>query len=174
MRMFRFCPLLALIVLAAIPAAAQTQIARVQIFTDLNTQGLDTAFMDRPTWGVIKARVIRTNGQTDLSTAVAWRTLDSTKVRLRLRKTQSVAIESPLSAGLGRTRVIADVAGHRDTISVVVRNGLTGVGLAPGSSKLAPKSTEQLCAWMVTRSGGRILTAKSAAIPYCVQQYPNR
>jgi hypothetical protein len=172
--MIRFCPLLASIALAAIPATARSQIARVQIYTDLNTKGLDTAFMERPTWGVIKARVIQKTGKTDVTTAVTWRTLDSTKVRLRLRKAQSVAIESPMSAGLGRTRVIAGVAGHQDTLTVVVRNGLTGLGLAPASSKLLPKSTEQLCAWLVTTGGGRILTAKSAAIPYCVQQYPNR
>jgi hypothetical protein len=172
--MIRRWPLLGLLVLAVSPAAAQTQIARVQIYTALKTQGLDTAFMDRPTWGVINARVIRNNGQTDATTSVTWRTLDSTKVRLRLRKAQSVAIESPQSAALGRTRVIAAVAGRQDTLTVVVRNGLTGVGLAPVSSKLGPKSSEQLCAWMVTRTGGRILTAKSAAIPYCAQQYPNR
>ena len=167
-------PLLALLALAARPAAAQTQIARVQIYTDLSTRGLDTAFMDRPTWGVIKARVIRKNGQADAATTVTWRTLDSTKVRLRLRKAQSVAIESPISAGLGRTRVIVGVAGRYDTLTVVVRDGLTGVGLAPATSKLAPKSGMQLCAWMITRTGGRILTRKSAAIPYCAQQYPNR
>ena len=167
-------PLLALLVFAARPLAAQTQIARVQIYTDLNPQGIDTAYLDRPTWGVIKARVIKQNGQTDATTAVVWRTLDSTKVRLRLRKAQSVAIESPVSAGLGRTKVIVDVAGKHDTVTAIVRNGLTGVGVAPASSKLAPKSAEQLCAWMVTRTGGRILTAKSAGVPYCTKQYPNR
>jgi hypothetical protein len=174
MLMIRHWPLLALLVLAARPAAAQTQIARVQIYTDLNSKGLDTALIDRPSWGVIKARVIRKNGQVDGATAVTWRTLDSTKVRLRLRKAQSVAIESPLSASLGRTKVIVDVAGKHDTLAVVVRDGLTGVGVAPASAKLPPKTAEQLCAWMVTRTGGRILTAKSAAVPYCTQQYPNR
>jgi len=172
--MTRFCPLLVSFALAAIPAAAQSNVARVQIYTDLSTKGLDTAFMDRPTWGIIKARVIQKNGQIDVTTAVNWRTLDSTKVRLRRRKAQSVAIESPLSAGLGRTRVLAGVAGHQDTLTVVVRNGLTGVGMAPASSKLAPKASQQLCVWMVTRTGGRILTSKSAAVPYCAQNYPNR
>ena len=172
--MIRRWPLVTLLVLAARPLAAQTQIARVQIYTDLNPQGIDTAYLDRPTWGVIKARLIKTNGQTDGTTAVAWRTLDSTKVRLRLRKAQSVAIESPLSAALGRTKVIVNVAGKHDTLAVIVRKGLTGVGVAPATSKLAPKSIEQLCAWMVTRTGGRILTTKCAAVPYCTQQYPNR
>lgn len=172
--MIRHWPLLALLVLAARPMAAQNPIARVQIYTDLNSKGLDTALIDRPSWGVIKARVIRQNGQVDGTTAVTWRTLDSAKVRLRLRKAQSVAIESPVSAALGRTRVIVDVAGKHDTLAVVVRKGLTGMGVAPAASKLAPKSTEQLCAWMVTRTGGRILTAKSAAVSYCTQQYPNR
>jgi hypothetical protein len=172
--MIRFCLLLASFALATTPAAVQSQITRVQIYTDVSTKGLDTAFMDRPTWGVIKARLIQKNGQTDVTTAVNWRTLDSTKVRLRRRKAQSVAIESPLSAGLGRTRVIAGVNGRQDTLTVVVRNGLTGLGMAPASSKLSPKSTQQLCAWMVTRTGGRILTSKSAAVPYCAQQYPNR
>lgn len=166
--------LLALLALAARPVAAQNPIVRVQIYTTLRPQGLDTALMDRPTWGVIRARVIRKNGQVDTTTAVKWRTQDSTKVRLRRRQAQSVAIESPTSARLGRTRVIVDVGTRYDTIQVVVRNGLTRLALDHASYQLAALTKRQLCTWMVTLSGGRILTSKSAAVPYCVQQYPNR
>jgi hypothetical protein len=166
--------LLALLALAARPVAAQNPIVRVQLYTNLHPQGLDTALMDRPTWGVIRARVIRQNGQVDTTTAVKWRTQDSTMVRLRRRQAQSVAIESPTSARLGRTRVIVDIATRHDTIQVVVRNGLTRLELDHASYQLAPLAQRRLCTWMVTRSGGRILTSASAAVPYCVQQYPNR
>ena len=166
--------LLALLSLAAHPLAAQNPIVRVQIYTDLRPQGVDTAVMDRPTWGVIRARVIRQNGQIDATTAVTWRTQDITKVRLRPRSAQSVAIESPISARLGSTRVIADIGTRHDTITVVVRNGLTRLEFDAANYQLAPRGTRQLCAWMVTRSGGRILTSQSANVPYCAQKYPDR
>ena len=167
-------PLLALLALAARPVTAQNPIVRVQIYTDLRPQGLDTAKMDRPTWGVIRARVTRKDGRIDQTTAVTWRTQDSTKVRLRLRKAQSVAIESPISARLGQTRVIVDAGDKHDTLAVVVREGLTRLAVAPDNSQLAPRTTRQLCSWMVTRTGGRILTAQSARVASCVQQYPNQ
>lgn len=169
----RWC-LLALLALAARPVAAQNPIVRVQIYTDARPQGLDTARLDRPTWGVIRARVTRKDGKVDQTTAVTWRTQDSTKARLRLRKAQSVAIESPMSARLGQTRVTVDVGGKHDTLAVVVRDGITGLALAPDNSQVASKTTRQLCSWMVTRNGGRILTAQSARVSSCVQLYPNQ
>jgi hypothetical protein len=167
-------PLLALLALAARPAAAQNPIVRVQLYTDLHPQSLDTAQLDRPTWGVIRARVVRKNGEIDRTTAVKWRTQDSTKVRLRLRKAQSVAIESAMSARLGTTRVFVDAGDRHDTLTVIVRDGLASLRVAPGKSQLAPRDRQQLCAWMVTRTGGRILTKPSAAVPYCVQRYPSQ
>ena len=167
-------PLLMLVALAARPLAAQNPIVRVEIYTDSHPQGLGTAEMDRPTWGVIRARVTRKDGGVDRSTAVTWRTQDSTKVRLRLRKAQSVAIESPVSAHLGSTRVIVNVGSRYDTLAVVVREGFTALAAAPAKSQLDRREKEQLCAWMVTRTGGRVLTKASAAVPYCVQQYPNK
>jgi hypothetical protein len=166
--------LLALLALTARPVAAQNPIVRVQIYTDLHPAGLDTARMDRPTWGVIRARVIRKNGQVDATTAVKWRTQDSTKVRLRRRQAQSVAIESPTSARLGSTRVIVDISDRHDTLQVVVRNGLTRLEVDHASYQLAPLDKRRLCTWMRTLSGGRILTSTSAAVPYCVQRYPNQ
>jgi hypothetical protein len=166
--------LLALLTLAARPVAAQNSIVRVQIYTDLHSSGLDSAVMDRPTWGMLRARVIRKNGQVDATTAVKWRSQDSTIVRLRPRTAQSVAIESPVSARLGSTRVFADIGTLHDTLAVVVRDGLVRLELDGASYQLAPKATRQVCAWMVTRTGGRILTSQSAAVPYCAQQYPNR
>jgi hypothetical protein len=166
--------LLALLALAARPVAAQNPIVRVQLYTDRHPEGVDTALMDRPTWGRIRARVIRKNGQIDATTAVKFWTQDSTKVRLRSRQAQSVAIESPTSARLGSTRVIVGISAKQDTIQVVVRNGLTRLELDNASYQFAPLAKQQLCTWMVTLSGGRILTSTSAAVPYCVQQYPNR
>jgi hypothetical protein len=166
--------LLALLAVSARPLAAQNPIVRVEIYTDANPKGLGTAEMDRPTWGIIRARVTRKDGQVDRTTAVSWHTQDSEKVRLRLIKAQSVAIEAPVSARLGTTRVIVEAGTRRDTLSVVVREGFTRLGLAPDRSQLARRDQEQLCAWMVTRSGGRVLTKASAAVPYCVRNYPNK
>jgi hypothetical protein len=168
------CSLLALLALAAPPAAAQNPIARVKIYTDLHPQGLDTAVMQRPTWGVIRASVVRQDGQIDRTTAVRWRTQDSTKARLRQRKAQSVAVESPLSARLGTTRVIVEAGTRHDTLVVVVRSGLARLQLDSAKYQLAAKGTRQMCTWMVTTTGGRILTSQSAQVPYCAQRYPNR
>ena len=167
--------LLTLLALVARPLAAQNPIVRVQLYTDRHPEGVDTALMDRPTWGVIRARVIRKDGKIDATTAVNWWTQDSTKVRLRRRQAQSIAIESPISARLGSTRVIVNVAGRwKDTVRVVVRNGLTRLELDHAGYQLAPLTKRQLCTWMRTLSGGRILTSKSAAVSYCVQKYPNQ
>jgi hypothetical protein len=167
--MLRWLLLVALVSTAVHPLAAQSPVARVQIYTDLHPEGLDTAVMDRPTWGLIRARVIRKNGQVDTKTAVAWRTQDSTKVRLRLSQPQSVAIESPLTAKLGATQVIVDVGGRSDTAAVVVRNGLARVELDSARYSVIPHGTKRICAWMVTTTGARILMSPAQDPSYCTQ-----
>jgi len=167
--MLRWLLFAALVSTGVHPLAAQSPVARVQIYTDVHPEGLDSAVMDRPTWGLIRARVIRKNGQVDIKTAVAWRTQDSTKVRLRLSKPQSVAIESPLSAPLGATRVIVDVGGRSDTVAVVVRNGLARVELDSARYSVVPRGTRRVCAWMVTTTGARILMSPTQDVSYCTQ-----
>jgi len=166
--------LLALLFIARSPAAAQNPIAQVKIYTDLHPNGIDTAVLHRPSWGVIRASVVREDGQIDRTTAVKWRTQDSTKVRLRQRKPQSVAIESPMPARLGTTRVIVDAGARHDTLVVVVRNGLARLQLDSATYHVDLRGTRQTCAWMVTSTGGRILTTQSAQVTYCAERYPNR
>jgi hypothetical protein len=165
----RWSLVIALLFLVAQSVAAQSPIASVQIYTDAHPEGLDTAVMQRPTWGVIRARVLRKNGQTDTKSAVTWRTRDSTTVRLRQIKPQSVAIESPMSAKLGATKVIVDVSGRSDTVAVVVRNGLSRLELDSARYSVAPSGTRRVCAWMVTTAGGRILMSPTQDAAYCAQ-----
>jgi hypothetical protein len=167
--MTRWSLLVALLSLAVQPAAAQSPIAKVQIYTDARPAGLDTAVMQRPTWGLIRARIIQKNGQVDTKTAVSWRTQDSTKVRLRLRLPQSVAIESPMSSKLGATKVIVDVAGRHDTLAVVVLNGLTRVELDSARYTLGLRGTRRVCAWAVTTTGTRILMSPTQDASYCAK-----
>jgi len=167
--MLRWSLLVALLPLVARSAAAQSPIAEVQIYTDAHPAGLDTAVMQRPTWGVIRARVLRKNNQVDTKSAVRWRTLDSTAARLRQIKPQSVAIESPMSARLGATKVIVEVGGRSDTVAVVVRNGLARVELDSARYSVAPSGTRRVCAWMVTTTGARILMSPTQDATYCAQ-----
>jgi hypothetical protein len=156
---FVTCWLCALFFLGS-PAAAQNPVARVRIYTDLHPEGIDTAFMQRPSWEVVRASVVRQHRQVDQTAAVNWSTRDSTKFRLRQRKPQSVALESPMRARLGRTLLIVD-AGARHA-----RRGRAqpprSTSLDSATYRLAPKGTRQACTWMVTATGGRILTAQRA------------
>jgi hypothetical protein len=167
--MTRWSLLVALLPLAVPPAVAQNPITKVQIYTDAHPEGLDTAVMQRPTWGRIRARVVRKNGQVDATTAVSWRTQDSTKVRLRLRNAQSVAIESPMSAKLGATKVIVAVSSRYDTLAVVVRNGLKRVELDSARYSLSLRGTRRVCTWAVTTAGTRILMSPAQDASYCAK-----
>lgn len=167
--MSRWSLLVVLLSLVAQSVAAQSPVAGVQIYSDAHSEGLDTAVMQRPTWGVIRARVLRKNGQIDTKSAVTWRTQDSATVRLRQIKPQSVAIESPMSAKLGATKVIVDVSGRSDTVAVVVRNGLARLELDSARYSVAPRGTRRVYAWMVTTAGARILMSPTQDASYCAQ-----
>lgn len=145
------------------PPKRTDPVVKVEIITDAFPAGIDTALMDRPAWGVLKAKIFRQSGALDTVDAIHWRVGDSTVVHFRKMLPQSVVIEAPPTAKLGTTWVSASYSARYDTVIAVVREGIAGIELDSTNYNVLTDSTHLICTYWRSITGQRFVTSTSAA-----------